>query len=297
MKKVRKPWISFVFSLFCPGLGHLYNGKCVPVLLAFVLGSALTVITTVYFLDNLSHLLIALSLGILFDFAFALHSFYQAKKLPLVDLKKFQRWWVYVLYVLVLYGVPDGYGYVMPSRLKSFQIPSESMVPNLLIGDRLVADGWAYWGKKPKRGDIVVFHYPKDPSIFFVKRLIGLPGDKIQFKKGELYLNDVLLPQERNSTPSENNGPWSFVQFSEELEGKKYVIQRAQPMVTSDFGPIDVPGNSYFMVGDNRDRSSDSRVWGFVDSSLIVAQMNFIFFSYDEKTGSIRWDRIGMHVY
>ncbi|MCO5144378.1 MAG: signal peptidase I [Oligoflexia bacterium] len=297
MKKVRKPWISFIFSLLCPGLGHLYNGKLLPVLIAFIIGAILTIFTTLYFLGNLTNLLLALSAGILFDFAFALHSFYQAKKLPVLELKRFQRWWVYVIYAVVLYGIPDGYGFLMPTRLKSFQIPSESMVPNLLIGDRLVADGWAYWGKRPKRGDIVVFKYPKDQTIFFVKRLIGLPGDKVQFKKGELYLNDVLVPQVRTSTPSENNGPWSFVQFTENLEGKEYTVQRAQPMVNNDFGPINVPENSFFMVGDNRDRSSDGRVWGFVDSSLIVAQMNFIFFSYDEKSGQIRWDRIGKHVF
>ncbi|MDK2822149.1 MAG: signal peptidase [Clostridia bacterium] len=130
-----------------------------------------------------------------------------------------------------------------------FWIPSRSMEPTLLINDRIIVTRFSYWFNEPQRGDVVVFKYPLDPKKDYVKRLIGLPGEKIQIINSKLYINDILV--EESYLP----------------EGLKF----------GDFGPIQVPEGNYFMMGDNRNNSSDSRVWGFVEEDLLIGKAQFIY--------------------
>jgi signal peptidase I len=291
----RKPWVAFWFSFLCPGLGQLYNGSPLWALSALVVGTVVALITALYFFSTLKLLLAAMLLGLAVDLAYALHAYLQAKRLGTIQLRPYQRWWIYLGFVLLAYGLPDGYGTLMPERFRSFQIPSESMVPNLLVGDRLVADGWAYWHKDPQRGDVAVFDYPKDPSTKFVKRVIGVPGDTVEIKGGELYVNNEPVQEERSSRPIVEDKGWGRVEYLEDY-GDKHMIYRSQPTLTMRFGPVKVPPESYFMMGDNRDRSNDSRFWGFVRRDEIIAQLSYVFFSWDSTSHSIRWDRIGLHV-
>jgi signal peptidase I len=251
--------------------------------------------------------------GLTLDLILSVQAWWRARRIRELERKSWQRWWVYLLFLLAVYGLPDGYGLLMPSRIRSFQIPSESMVPNLLVGDRLIADGWAYWHAEPKRGDIIVFLYPKNPTQNFVKRLVGLPGDTIELKRGELYVNGKIVPQSRTSTPVTVDHGWRVTEFLENLGGVEHTINRAQPENDADFGPVTVPAESFFMMGDNRDRSSDSRAWGFVGRDALQGRMQFVYFSWDnaayEKVreenpadlgaaiyAGVRWDRLGMQV-
>jgi len=170
------------------------------------------------------------------------------------------------------------------------------MLPNLLVGDRLVADGWAYWKNEPVRGDIMVFDYPKDPSVKYVKRVIGLPGDTVEIRSGELYLNKVLVSQQRTSEPTMESKGWNQVEFLETQGEQAYPIYRTQPPMLMDFGPITVPANEYFVMGDNRDRSNDSRIWGMVPRELVIGRMAYVYFSWDSVEGALRRDRIGLKV-
>jgi signal peptidase I len=146
-----------------------------------------------------------------------------------------------------------------------------------------------------------------------VKRLVGLPGDKIEMKKGELYINDQLVPQNRTSSPISTEGGWRAAEYMENLGGVEHTIQREQPENDRDFGPVTVPADHYFMMGDNRDRSSDSRVWGFVARDALIGRMKYVYFSWDSDAyqrvhedepgnplaalkAGLRWDRIGMQV-
>lgn len=311
--KRRKPWLAFMLTQICPGLGQLYNGDIRWAVISFVLSLVVAVASEIWFFDTLSKLLFAVALGLVLDTALSVQAWLRARRVKEMELRPYQRWWVYLLFTLVVYGVPDGYGLLMPSRIRSFQIPSESMVPNLLVGDRLVADGWAFWHQDPKRGDIIVFDYPKDPSTKFVKRLVGLPGDKVEMKKGELYINDRLVPQNRTSSPLIEDHGWRAAEYVENLEGVLHTIQREQPENDRDFGPVAVPAEHYFMMGDNRDRSSDSRVWGFVARDALIGRMAYVYFSWDsdayarardENPGNlgaavyagVRWDRLGAQV-
>jgi len=130
-----------------------------------------------------------------------------------------------------------------------FWIPSRSMEPTLLINDRIIVTRFSYWVKEPNRGDVVVFKYPLETKKDYVKRLIGLPGEKVQVINSKLYINDILVEE-------------------------PYLPQGVK---TADFGPVQVPPDRYFMMGDNRNNSSDSRVWGFVSDDLLIGKSQVIY--------------------
>ena len=191
-----------------------------------------------------------------------------------------------------------------------YNIPSGSMLPNLLIGDYLFVSKFSYgysrfsfpfgsvplpadrvFGSEPERGDVVVFKLPSNTSINYIKRVIGLPGDKLQMKSGKLFLNGQLVNQY-------NDGQFKHVynnqyeqlldKYKEKLDnGRSYSI-----LNINDFQPLDntkefiVPDSHYFMMGDNRDNSLDSRANGgwFVPFENLVGKGNFIFFSITGDT-------------
>lgn len=295
MKK-RKPWVAFFLSFVAPGVGQLYNANVRMAFVAFGVSVAFTLFSAFFFSNSFGMLLLGLSLMLVLELIFSIQAYLEAQRLKEIELKPYQRWWVYLGYAVLLFGSPDGYGVLMPSKMQSYQIPSESMVPTLLVGDRLVADGWSYWKKSPERGHIIVFDYPRDEKIKFVKRVVGLPGDIVEIKKGEIYINGQIVSQRRSERPAMTRGGWETVEYLEKMGDIEYPIYRTQPMLSQDFGPITVPADSYFVMGDNRDRSSDSRVWGFVKRSQVLARMNFIFFSWDAEAKRIRTERFGLKV-
>jgi signal peptidase I len=154
--------------------------------------------------------------------------------------------------------------------VQAFHIPSSSMVPTLLIGDRVLVNKFAYGFRnpfnnkvmfgagEPERGDVVVFKFPADPKVDFVKRVIGLPGDRVQIIDGKIYINNELIEDPHGAFDS------------------NFRISR-------NFGPTVVPEHQYFMMGDNRDYSNDSRSWGFVDSSLLRGKAWRLYFSWDSS--------------
>jgi signal peptidase I len=184
-----------------------------------------------------------------------------------------------------------------------FSIPSGSMRPTLLEGDYLFVTKWAYgysrhsmpfspnlfsgriFFSEPKRGDVVVFKFPPNPSVDYIKRLIGLPGDRIQVKDGVLYINDVAVPREKvgqidNPDITEVNRPVDV--YRETLpNGVSYDTLDIDPNSIGDnTREFTVPAGHYFMMGDNRDNSSDSRFnVGNVPVENLVGRANYIFFS------------------
>ena len=174
--------------------------------------------------------------------------------------------------------------------IQAFKIPSGSMEPTLLVGDHILVTKFIYGThipftndvvlpfRSPKRGDVVVFEYPKDESIDFIKRVIGLPGDRVQIINKQVYVNGVKLDE-----------PYAY-------HGDPEVLPAAESP-RDNFGPIVVPKGEYFMMGDNRDFSNDSRFWGFVKRDLILGQAEIIYFSWNTKTYHIRWNRFGKVVH
>jgi signal peptidase I len=178
--------------------------------------------------------------------------------------------------------------------VQAFKIPSSSMEPTLLVGDYLLVNKFTYgirmpysdklfgeskkffeW-KKPSRGDVIVFIFPKDRSKDFIKRVIGTEGEKVEINHNKIYINDKLI-----------DDPWGHF---------------IMPMASiEDYGPIKVPQGFLFVMGDNRDNSQDSRFWGFVDINEVKGRALIIYYSgpsmlnilFPWTWGEIRWGRIG----
>lgn len=145
------------------------------------------------------------------------------------------------------------------------------MMPSILIGDHILVDVSYYRSNEPKCGDVIVFKYPKDKKRTFLKRIIDLPDDVIKIKNRSLFINNKSLsePYAQYSNPSSSN---------------------------SNFGPVTVSEKSYFMLGDNRDSSMDSRHWGFLHKKYIKGKVTYVYFSWDKKNRRVRFDRIGKKI-
>ncbi len=170
--------------------------------------------------------------------------------------------------------------------VQAFKIPSGSMEDTLAIGDHILVNKFIYGTKipftdkrilkirDPRRGDVIVFEYPEDPSKDFIKRVIGTPGDVVEEKDKKVYVNGQLYvnPHEVHKEPE--------------------IIPRDQNP-RDNFGPIKVPADSYFVMGDNRDRSYDSRFWGFVKNSKIKGLAFIKYWSWDSDKFGVRWKNIG----
>lgn len=170
--------------------------------------------------------------------------------------------------------------------VQAFKIPSGSMIPTLDIGDHILVNKFIYGVRlpftdvtlipvtHPHRGDIIVFRFPKDESKDFIKRVVGAPGDTIEVKNKELYVNG----QRQDERYAIHEDPTRFPQTIQERD---------------NFGPVSIPKDSYFVMGDNRDHSLDSRFWGFVDVSKIKGRAFIIYWSWNSEANWVRWNRIG----
>ena len=195
--------------------------------------------------------------------------------------------------------------------VEAFKIPSGSMIPTLTIGDHLLVNKFVYgpripftdtriftW-KEPKRGDIIVFKYPENEDKNFIKRVVGLPGDKIEIKNGRLFINDEpvsIAPVETSGGKREGAGYPYYDKpklYDEQLGTVNHHIQYLRDQSGYNFGPKIVPAESVFVMGDNRDNSQDSRVWGFVKRNKILGRALIIYWSWDGDDRWVRWERIG----
>jgi len=207
---------------------------------------------------------------------------------------------------------------------QAFRIPTGSMKDTLMVGDFLLVNKFVYGirtpdringvdieiphirlpaFRKPKQGDIIIFEYPKDPSVDYIKRCIGVPGDTIEIRNNNVFINSraegvqELVGKEYDAV---EEATFAYYKISVRNNTSYIIRHRADGRTkSSSFGPVVVPAGHYFMMGDNRDNSSDSRFWGFMPRENILGKALVIYFSFDKYKKSkwnvfaaIRWNRI-----
>ncbi len=192
--------------------------------------------------------------------------------------------------------------------IQPFRVPTGSLEPTVMPGDFIAVNQYAYGLRlpvlhhkildigEPKRGEIVVFRYPPDPSINYVKRVIGVPGDKISYVDKSLYINGKKIPQTviGNNVDIEPDMSIPVVEKEENLLGVKHrIFLRPNYISSGNFYNVTVPPGHYFMMGDNRDDSLDSRSWGFVPEANLIGRAFFVWLSWDSDKHWFRWKHLG----
>jgi len=184
-----------------------------------------------------------------------------------------------------------------------FHIPSSSMVPTLLVGDFILVNKYDYGIRlpvlhtkliklgEPKRGDVAVFRYPGDPSVDYIKRIVGLPGDHIVYRDKTLYINGVAMTRDDRGAYTGLDADDAELGL-EHLGGVEHEVL-TMPGRYSNEGEWTVPEGEYFAMGDNRDNSNDSRYWGFVPEQNLVGKAFFIWMNWDAFKASSLWHRVG----
>ena len=202
--------------------------------------------------------------------------------------------------------------------VEPFRIPSGSMLPSLYIGDFILVSKFSYGIRlplinqkvlsigAPKRGEVLVFRYPHDEKTNFIKRVVGLPGDIVDYKNKRLRINGNVIElreADRKDSDKQATSNNQVSKFIERLGESSHGILLDASLGTRDMTRIVVPPDHYFVMGDNRDHSNDSRFWGFVPETHIVGRAFFVWFSWDSKKniniwndyigGGPNWPRIG----
>ncbi|HHB92734.1 MAG TPA: signal peptidase I [Thioploca sp.] len=196
--------------------------------------------------------------------------------------------------------------------VEPFRIPSGSMMPTLLVGDFILVNKFSYGIRlpvanmkvieigEPERGDVVVFRYPEDPKIPFIKRIVGLPGDQIEYVNKMLYVNGEPVIQQVDipryigvGSGSNMTGSEKRIEYLSENVSHDILINPKRPEYQTKYSKLTVPDKAYFVLGDNRDNSKDSRFWGIVPEENLIGKAFFIWMNWDWKNGGISWPRIG----
>ena len=276
--KYRNPWIAGILTALGGGVGFLYLGKW-----RWAIAYSTLLYVELFWLSAnglpllpLAMWIFILLLIIIFFIPIIIAVLISCRAQP-EPLRNFQRWYFYIFFYLftTLLGQYTTQDYTQNLQDRNFHIPTNSMANTILTDDYLTADKKAYQHDMPKRGEVIIFKYPPNPTEKYIRRVIGLPGDVVKIKENKVWVNDTLLEESYLSPDCNKNGDGDYPEFQ-------------------------VPTQSYFVLGDNRDNSLDSRHWGYVPKANIVARAEYIWLSYDASKGfgldALRLKRIGTKV-
>lgn len=281
-----------MLSFLVPGLGQVYNGQLTKGLLFYFLVSTWGELTFSFTYYILQSPLTRFGLGFLFLSAFIYLVVYlliifesiRAANRTGEDhvVKRYNKWYVYLVVILIVSGVSESYSLsYRDNLLRAYKIPSRSMQPTLEVGDYIMCNELYYRYNDPDHGDLIIFKYPQDDDLDYIKRIVAVPGDTVMTRGNELFINGLKTKEPYAIYTRENLEPGDFV---------------------PNFGPVTVEEGEYFVMGDNRNNSEDSRFFGAVKRHRIQGKAIFIYFSWDSdipfrnfigRLFSIRFSRIG----
>ena len=262
--KKRKPILALLLSLVTPGLGQIYNGqfkKGVSYLVGFLLVYIVFSFLLFKFYGMICYLIIMVGLFLFIS----LDALLGAIKLRAIALKSYNKWYIYlIIFLLGSVVIRPLLGWTIKNNIaRAYKTPSSTMKPALLVGDHLIANMRIYKSEKPKRGDIIIFEYPKDPSKDFIKRVIGMEQEKVEIVNNKIYINGKLL-----------DDPWGYFEDDSSTKGLPGLDR---------FGPVVVPKDSLFVLGDNRNNSQDSRFFGFVNIKKVKGKALYLYWAKDKS--------------
>jgi signal peptidase I len=271
--KKRSPILAPLLSIVAPGLGQIYNGQLVKGIILYLIGFSISAILSLAGLQfRFYGMIFALALLICIELFIVGDALFIALKKKEIVLRSYNKWYFYILFAILAFGFAEVTDRLV-DKTEAFSMPSGSMTPTLMVGDHIIVHLEHYKINKVRRGDIIVFKYPKDPEGDFVvskylknpggdfiKRIIAIEGDVIQGKEKMIYLNGKELREPYIKHPDVN-------------------IR----MPRDNFGPVKMPENKIFVMGDNRDQSYDSRYGGFVDVEDIKGKALYVYWSKDKS--------------
>lgn len=291
----RRWWVAFLSILV--GIGYLYVGRPIRYWLFLLFSNLLLALLFVgpSWLMSKPATIIALGLSaVVVCVAVIIDVVRLAVKQPDYKLQWYNRWWVYlasVVFTTSLALIPDIAGREALA-VRNYSIPSESNVPTMMVGDYITGNPKAYDTADPQRGDVAVFRLPSDNTIDYVKRIVGLPGDRVQMIDGVLHINGVAVPRKEVGILEGRTTRKARI-FEETLpNGVSYRTLDIFESRADNTQEYAVPAEHYFLMGDNRDNSTDSRflsVVGYVPRKNIYAKIDGVIYSRD-------WSRIGTSI-
>ncbi|MBT7087156.1 MAG: signal peptidase I [Desulfobacterales bacterium] len=279
--KIRKPWLAGLLSLLFPGLGHIYCGKAKHGIILYFCLEIITLFAFAIILLPIPILNVAITvLIILSAYICVIIDSVKTAKVAAEDyeLKKYNRWYVYIGVILITgLLIDDSISWATKRYyIQSFKIPSGAMMPTVEIGDHIITNKFIYELKKPEHNDVIVFIPPHDPDKKYIKRVVGVEGDVVEIRDKQLYINNKKI-----------TGGYEI--FSD----PSIIPKSSTRGIRDNFSPVIVPDDSYFVLGDNRDQSYDSRFWGFVNREAVKGKVQTTYWSWDKENTLVRWSRIG----
>ena len=290
----RNPLISFLLSILTPGLGQIYNsqikkGLTIYLLLVFAEFAILPFSDIAKTFSGMVFLMVLVFS--IFIYA-AVDSVRVSRASETIKEIRFSKRLI-VLIVIVNIGFYLIFDFGEYLGIKSYSIPTSSNAPALLQGDFIIADLDYYDDTDPRPGELVIFRYPENPEIIYLKRCIASGTQTLEIKDKKVFINGRLFP---DSAYVQHIDPRILARDNGGLHYSTFNNLGSR----DNFGPLTVPEGHYFMMGDNRDHSADSRVWGFVPRRFIKGRPHYIYYSWDSAADNffdkIRFDRIGKNL-
>ena len=255
MQKKNQPkiWLTALLSILFPGLGHIYVGSPERGLLFFVFQFLITMAGAFFLAGFFWGVYLSFIFAVLFRIIVVIDAIMRAKENFGRELEFYQKFSTYMVFTVfsIMCAMIMQLVFAFKGKYEFFSVPTASMEPAILTNDKIVANHWAYNNEIPKRGDVVIFLYPKDETVKYIKRIVAIPGDIVEIKNGMLILNG---------------------------QAKKINTKAMDEMAKTT-----IENNKFFVLGDNFNASNDSRYWGLVSFDKILARAEFIYFSKDKN--------------